>query len=45
MLIRGRSGRSGILEYLLGEVDRKEEDAARWNLKPTVVLFASAPML
>jgi hypothetical protein len=37
--------RSSILEYLPGEADRKEEDAARWKQKPTVALFASAPML
>ena len=29
----GRSGRSAILEYLRREVDRKEENAARWKHK------------
>lgn len=41
----GRSGCSDILEYQPRETDRKEEDAAIWKHKQTVVFFASAPML
>ena len=37
--------RSGILGYLPGKANTREEDAARWKQKPTAVLFARAPML
>jgi hypothetical protein len=34
-----------ILEYLPEVAGGKEEDAARWEEKPTAALFVSAPML